>query len=163
MHRQADAEVRIVIKICSRRNNPIDETRPDQRDERGHSKSGGSKRARQRHAHGHIGFEHLFREEPAGFAQARRVVSHEGTVDQVNELCAAGDGRRIDAASTQEFTLLLCQSDSLAKYDLFEREERIVGESAAGCQCQTTSGGAAITETSRHPMLSIETFCKRHC
>ena len=49
------------------------------------------------------------REEPAGFAQARRVVSDESIVDQVDKFGVAGDRPWIDSPAAQKFALIFRQ------------------------------------------------------
>src|SRR5689334_5607294 len=109
MHRQAQPEVRVVIKICAGGNDPIDEARLNQRNQCGHAKPCWCQRAGQRDANGHVGLEHLFGEELTSLSQTRSVISNECVVDEVDQLCRRTDRLWIDPSSTQKFTLLLCQ------------------------------------------------------
>jgi hypothetical protein len=55
------------------------------------------------------GSRHLLRKQPARFTQTGRVVSDECGVDEIGKFGLAGYRGGIDAAATQKFALLFCQ------------------------------------------------------
>ncbi len=59
VHREPEAEVRVVIEIRAGRDDPVDEPALDERNERRHAESRRRERAGERHADGHVGLEHL--------------------------------------------------------------------------------------------------------
>ena len=105
VHRHAEAKVRVVIEIGARGDDPIDEARLDEWDDRGHAEPRGRHRAGEAHAHGDIVLEHALGEQPASVRQPARVVGQERVIDEVGHRLFSGDRLRIDALSPQEFVL----------------------------------------------------------
>ena len=83
VHGEPEAEVRVVIQVRARRNDPVDEPRLDQRDERSHPQPRRSERAGDRQADRHVRLEHRVRVELARLPQPRRVVRQKCPVDQI--------------------------------------------------------------------------------
>ena len=83
MHREPEPEMRVVVEVRAGRDDPVDEARLDERDERRHAEPRRRERAGERQADGDVGLEHLLREELARLAQPRRVVGEERPVDQI--------------------------------------------------------------------------------
>ena len=81
MHREADAEVRVVIEIGAGRDDPVDKACFDQWNQRGNAETRGRQRSGQRDADRDFGLEHLLCEELARFAQSRSVVGKKSLVD----------------------------------------------------------------------------------
>src|SRR5262249_1326457 len=109
VHRQAESEVCVVIKIRARRNDPIDEAGLNQRDQSGHAEPRRRQCSGQRDTNGHVRLKQLFREELTRLTQTRGVVRNECVVDEVDQLRRRVDRLRIDPPPTQKLTLLLCQ------------------------------------------------------
>src|SRR5207237_3949700 len=105
-HLQPDAEVGVVVKVGARRHDPIDKSRPHERNDRGHANARGSHCPGEAHSHGDIIGKHLLREELARLAKPRRVVGSECLVDEIDDRNMRIDGRRFDALSVQETTFL---------------------------------------------------------
>ena len=109
VHRQTDAKVRVVIKVCAGGDYPVDEAGLDQRNQSGHTQARGRQSAGQGYADSNIRLQHFLREEPTRFAQAGSVIGQESTVNQVSEFRGARNWFRIDPPATQKFALFLCQ------------------------------------------------------
>ncbi len=107
VHREAEAEVRVVIEIRARGDDPVDVPALDERNERRHSKPGRRERAGERHADGHVRLEHFSGEELTRFAQPRRVVGEERVVDQIRGRLRPADRRRFDARTAKVLALLV--------------------------------------------------------
>src|SRR5262249_36029434 len=99
-------EVRVVIEIRTRRDDPVHEAALDERNERGHAESGRRERARERHADSDVGLQHLFRVQATRFSEPRRVVREKRVVDQISRRLAAVYRTRVDARTTQVLALL---------------------------------------------------------
>ena len=97
MEREADAEVRVVIEVRAGRDDPVDEARAHERDERRDAESRRRQRAGEREADGHVRLQHLPREELARLAQTPRVVGQESLVHEVGHRLAALNRARVDA------------------------------------------------------------------
>ena len=76
---------------------------------RGHSEPRGRQGARERHADGHVGLEHLLREELTRFAKPRGVVGEERPIDQVRNPLRSVDPTRIDALASQKAARVVCR------------------------------------------------------
>ena len=81
VHRQTDPKMRVVIKVGARRNNPIDEARLNQRNQRRDAQARRCERAGECHANRDVRLEHLLREELTRFTQAGCVVGDEGVIN----------------------------------------------------------------------------------
>jgi|GEM_PF-4133181 len=96
-----------MVEIRARGDDPVDESRLDERDERRHAKAGGGERAGEREADGDIGLEHFVGEELRGFAEAGGVVGEEGAFDEVDDGLGAVYAARVDALAAEEPALLV--------------------------------------------------------
>ena len=83
VHRQAQAKMRVVIQIRTRRNNPINEAGFNQRNQCRDAQSRRRERACQRDADGHVVFEHTVGKKLRAFAQTCAVVSLKGRFDEL--------------------------------------------------------------------------------
>jgi hypothetical protein len=63
VHGEPEPVVRIVVEVGAGRDDPVDEPRLDERDERRDAQARGRQRPGQRQPDGHLGFEHLVGEE----------------------------------------------------------------------------------------------------
>ena len=107
VHREAEPEVRIVVEIRARGDDPVDESGLDERNERRHAEPGGSQRAGERESDGDVGLEHLLGEELRSLAQARGVVGEEGALDQIDDALLSVNASRIDPLAAQKAALLV--------------------------------------------------------
>ena len=107
VHRQTEAEMRVVIEVRARGDDPVHESRLDERDERRHAESRRREGAGEGEADGDVGLEHLRREQLAGFAESCSVVRLEGAVDQVGGRLAPVDATRLDLPAAQELRSLV--------------------------------------------------------
>ena len=92
----------VVVEVRPGRDDPVDEARLHQRNQRAHAESRRRHRPGEAHGDGHVGFEHPPGEELAGLPQPAGVVGQEGLVDQIRGRLAPGDRRRRDALAAQE-------------------------------------------------------------
>ena len=106
VNRVIQREVHVVIQIRAGGNDPVHETRLDQRDDAGAAEAGRRQRAGDAHADGHIGVEHAVGEKLAGFLEPRGVVGEENLVDDVGQLFLAGEVFRHDAFARHVFLLV---------------------------------------------------------
>src|SRR5215204_1189431 len=97
MERKPDAEVCVVVEVRPRRDDPVNEPRAHERDERRDAQAGGRQRAREREADRDVRLKHLPREELARLAQARRVVREKSLVHEVGHRLTALNRTRVDA------------------------------------------------------------------
>jgi hypothetical protein len=81
VHREADAEVRVVIEIGAGRDDPVNKAGFDERNQRGNPETRGRQRSGQRNAHRDFRFEHFLREQLTRFTQSRGVVGKKCFVD----------------------------------------------------------------------------------
>ncbi len=102
MHREPESEVRIVVQVRARRDDPVDEPGFDQRDQRCHAEAGRRERASDRESDRHVRFQHSGRQQLAGLAQPCRVVCEKRPLDQVCRELTSRDGAGIDACAGQE-------------------------------------------------------------
>ena len=65
VHGVVQGEVEVVVEVRAGGDDPVDEAGLDQRDDARSSPAGGRQRAGEAHADGHVGLEHLLREQPA--------------------------------------------------------------------------------------------------
>src|SRR5688500_649899 len=97
MHRQAKPEVRVVIEVRSRRDDPVDEAGFDERDQSRHAETGWSESSRDGESDGDVRLQHFLREQLTRLAQAGRVIGEERALDQLGDSLLAVDPARIDA------------------------------------------------------------------
>ena len=102
MHGEPEAEVRVVIEVRACRDDPVNESRLDERNQATHAEAGRGERAGERHAHGHVGLQHLAGEQLARLAQPAGVIRLERALDQLDHRLRAIDAARVDLASAQE-------------------------------------------------------------
>src|SRR5262245_29342997 len=107
VHREADAEVRIVVEVCARGNDPINKSGFDEWNQSGDTETSRCKCTGQGKTYRNFRFKHLSGEQLAGFAQPGGVVGKKGFVDQVGNLHRFTDRSRIDTSSLQKLTLML--------------------------------------------------------
>src|SRR5947209_5816170 len=99
MKREANAEVRVVIKVRARRDYPVNEASLNQRNQSGDAESRWRQSARNGHADRHIRLKHLLCEKLASLAQTRSVISQERIVNQIRERRFRCDRTRVNASS----------------------------------------------------------------
>ena len=92
VHRHPEAEMRVVIEIRPRRDDPVEESRLDERDDRGHAEPGGRHRPGEAHPDRHVVREHALREQPAPFGQPPGVVGEKSVLHQLGSRLLAGCG-----------------------------------------------------------------------
>ena len=102
MHGEPESEVRVVVQIRARGDDPVDETGLDQRDERRHAEAGRRERASDGEPDGDVGSSIRVVSRLARLAQPRRVVREKRPVDQVCRDLTSRDAARIDACAGQE-------------------------------------------------------------
>ena len=107
VHGQPKAEVRVVVEVRARRDDPVDEARLDERDDRRHAQPRRRERAGEGEADRDVVVQHLLGEELAGLPEPRRVVGEEGSVDQVGGGLAAVDAAWRDAAALEPLRSLV--------------------------------------------------------
>src|SRR6185436_12170936 len=105
-------EVGVVVEIRAGREDPIDESRLHQRNDRAHAESGGRQRTCDRKRHGHVIVEHALDQESRALTQPRAVVGEKGLIDQIGRRFLAGDRLGIDAGSGKMAMRLRGHSDS---------------------------------------------------
>src|SRR5450759_160798 len=94
--------MRVVIEIRAGRDDPVDESGLDERNQRGHAKARRRERAAERHADRHVWGEHLPGEQLAGLPEARAVIGEEGPVDQIGRGLRAVDALWRNASTLQK-------------------------------------------------------------
>jgi hypothetical protein len=95
--------MRVVIQIRAGRDDPVDESALDERNERRHAESGRRERAGQGHPDRDIRLEHFFREQATRLTQSRRIVGKKRVVDQIGGRLGARDRFWLDAIAAQKF------------------------------------------------------------
>jgi hypothetical protein len=89
--------MRVVIKIRAGRDNPINKTRFDKRNNCGNPQTCRSQSAGQSYADGYIIFQHFAGKKPTRFTNTRRVIRHKRFVNQIRERCAFINWCRVNA------------------------------------------------------------------
>jgi hypothetical protein len=105
--KNASVEVRVVVQVRARGDDPVDEAALDQWNERRHSESRRRERAGERHSDRDVGLEHLLDEQPACLAQSRRIVGEKRVVDQISSRLAPVDRAGFDAIAAEKPALLV--------------------------------------------------------
>ena len=75
VQRQVECEVGVVVKVGAGRDDPVDETAVDERDEAAHPEPRGGQRTRERQPDGAVGLEELAGEDLAELAEPSCVIS----------------------------------------------------------------------------------------
>src|SRR5205823_929932 len=96
----------VVIEIRPGGDDPVDESRLDERDDARHPQPGRCQRPAQTDADRHVLREHALAEQLGRLAQPRPVVGEKGAVDELGDGRAGRDGVRVDALSPQELSHL---------------------------------------------------------
>ena len=99
-------EVQVVVKIRAGGNDPVHESRLDERDDAGAAEAGGRERTGNAHADGHVRRKHPFGEKLARFLEPRGIVGEEHLVNDVGQLFLAGEVFRVDALARHVFLFM---------------------------------------------------------
>jgi hypothetical protein len=96
VHREPDAEMRVVVEIRTRGDDPVHEAVLEERDQARPAQASRSERATQREADRDVRLQHLLDQEPASLAEPRGVVSEERAVHELVDGDAGHDRIRRD-------------------------------------------------------------------
>src|SRR5271157_4554235 len=96
VHGQVEREVSVVVQIRSGGDDPVHESRLDQRNQAAHAQTGGGQGSRDRQADRAIRLEKPASEDLADLTQPPRVVAYKRVVDQVRGDLTSVDSRRRD-------------------------------------------------------------------
>ena len=107
MHREAEPEVRVVIEIRARRDDPIHEPGFYERNKRRHAQASRRERARDRQTDRHIRIKHLSGEQLTGLAKTSGIVGEVSALDEISYRFFSIDATWIDALSLEEAARLV--------------------------------------------------------
>ena len=102
VHGEAETEVRVVIQVGARGDDPVDEPGLDEWNEATHAESGRRECPGERETDGDIALEHLVGEQVTSLAQPARVVRLERPFDELDDRLPAVDAARVDLPAAQE-------------------------------------------------------------
>src|SRR5256884_8315071 len=144
--------MRVVIQVRPRRDDPIDDPRLDERDDRRHPEARRRHGAGEAHADGDVLLEHQLREQAAPLGETRRVVGEERVVHQLGDRLPAGDRLRIDALAAQE--IFACGHGTSAS--LWVSIGKAWLRRSRACRTvATASRGLSVTVNSRRSVVAI--------
>ncbi len=106
MQGESDAEMGVVIQIGARRDDPVDESMLDERDEGGDPEPGRGQCSREAYAHRDVGGQHFPCKQLTRFPQACGIIGEKRVLNQLYHRIRARDGAWVDPSSLQQASVL---------------------------------------------------------